>query len=453
MVVPGLAQSTRVFLTGRPPRPGLVLAERPRHTGPVVDLLVIVLCIGFDLVMSGFPTELRAGGHLPVWVVPVATTVVYAALYWRNRRPTAVFTVLWAFSLLSALLVADFIPFVGLFMALLAAGRHLPRRVSVGFVAIALAPFAVNTVNAQQHTHASIASSLLVFLVWVVLAVGFWLVGYRERRVRTRHQEAEERLTAEAHRAVAEERQRIARELHDSLAHSITAMTLQAAGASSLLALPAATGAGGARVAEAYPAAAPESSPDALPDARVTGALGSIQTTGAEAMRELHRLLGVLRTQGTIEGDDGLGYLDRHRLEDLAPLLAASRAGGLQVELVTEGTPVPLDPSVDLAGYRVAQEALANAMKHAGRGATCGVYLVWTPDTVSLRVRTTAGFVSEGERLASGGFGLVGLAERVELVGGTFEAGPVEGGFITSATLPTRDAGSGEIPVVREELA
>ncbi|WP_284284890.1 histidine kinase [Arsenicicoccus piscis] len=418
----------------------------------MVDLLVIVLCIGFDLVMSGFPTELRAGGHLPVWVVPVATTVVYAALYWRNRRPTAVFTVLWAFSLLSALLVADFIPFVGLFMALLAAGRHLPRRVSVGFVAIALAPFAVNTVNAQQHTHASVASSLLVFLVWVVLAVGFWLVGYRERRVRTRHQEAEERLTAEAHRAVAAERQRIARELHDSLAHSITAMTLQAAGASSLLALPAATGAG-VRVS-------PRPTLPPPPRARPT----PCPTHGSRGPSARSRPRGP-RPCVSCTGCSGAAHAGHHRGRRRPGLPGSTPAGGPRT--VARGQPGgraagrarhrgdarPAGP--ERRPRRLPRRPGGAGQRHEARrpGATCGVYLVWTPDTVSLRVRTTAGFVSEGERLASGGFGLVGLAERVELVGGTFEAGPVEGGFITSATLPTRDAGSGEIPVVREELA
>ena len=126
-------------------------------------------------------------------------------------------------------------------------------------------------------------------------------------------------------------------------------------------------------------------------------------------------------------------------LKDLPSLIDLSRASGLVVDLAAEGEAAELDPSVDLAAYRIIQEALTNTTKHAGQGAATGIHLRWHSDGLTITVRDTAGLERPGRgkaRPLSSGHGLVGLAERVNLVGGHFEAGAVAGGFLIRAELP-----------------
>nr|WP_281497179.1 histidine kinase [Ornithinimicrobium sp. F0845] len=246
-----------------------------------------------------------------------------------------------------------------------------------------------------------------------------WALGRRERRTRFRAAEEQQRLKTSAEESLGLQRQQIARDLHDILSHSMSAMILQSAGAKAV-----------------------SSKLDSTSEAKqVTEALAAIESTGAESMRELHRLLGLLRTQ---DGDDA--SVARLSLADVGPLITATRHGGLMVEVHREGTPQPLDPSVDLAAYHMVQESLTNAMKHAGRGAVVDVYETWEPGELSLQVRSARG-LAEGATptvtTPGSGTGLWGLRERVELAGGSFESGRVEGGFVTSAVLPVRASSSG----------
>ena len=132
-------------------------------------------------------------------------------------------------------------------------------------------------------------------------------------------------------------------------------------------------------------------------------------------------------------------------MADVAPLVELARTAGLDVETVVDGTPGVLDPSVDLAAYRVVQEALTNAVKHGGRGAAVRVHCAWAPDGLTVTVRNASGWPrADGEALAglSSGRGVAGLTERVSLVGGRLEAGPVAGGFVVRAELPLARAGA-----------
>ncbi|MDO5741217.1 MAG: histidine kinase, partial [Ornithinimicrobium sp.] len=221
------------------------------------------------------------------------------------------------------------------------------------------------------------------------------------------------------------ERQRIARELHDILSHSVSAMMMQAAGARAVA----------ARLSQERPE---DQRLDTVHDSLTT-----IEKTGSQSMRELHRLLGILRDR---EGEDTEGSVLNIDVSDGLPgepvilnlldLVSLSRQSGLTVELHDSGAQRVLDPSVKTAAYRVVQESLTNALKHAGRGAVVDIFQVWQDDRLQLQVRSRAGHDGTRPGTPSGGTGLFGLRERVELVGGHFESGWAGEEFVTTARLP-----------------
>jgi signal transduction histidine kinase len=202
--------------------------------------------------------------------------------------------------------------------------------------------------------------------------------------------------------AVAEERRRIARELHDVIAHSITLMTVQAGAARLVLA----------------------EDPELARESVV-----SVEETGRHALAELRRLLGILRPD---EGEASL--VPQPGLARVDDLIALARRAGLPVELTVEGEPRVLPPGVDLTAYRIVQEALTNAHKHAGP-AHAHVLLHYESEAVELEVTNDGRISPNGDD--SVGLGLVGMRERVALYDGTFEAGPrAGGGYAVRARLP-----------------
>ncbi|HEX7491047.1 MAG TPA: sensor histidine kinase [Candidatus Limnocylindrales bacterium] len=252
----------------------------------------------------------------------------------------------------------------------------------------------------------------------VVAAVGLWL-GRRRAYVRTLVQRAEklerERLVLQRERdamakhAVAVERARVARELHDVVAHHVSVMVIQAGAAQASL----------------------------PPGSEVTGqALEAIRETGREAMAEMRRLLGLLRAedpQGTAEDDDGVFTRSpQPGMTDLEALAARTREAGVEVSLEVAGAPRHIPPGIELSAYRVAQEALTNTMRHAGPGSSATLRLLFEPGVLAVEV------VDDGrgrpameavERPHRGfGHGLVGMRERVALFGGRLETGPQPGG-------------------------
>jgi signal transduction histidine kinase len=242
-----------------------------------------------------------------------------------------------------------------------------------------------------------------------ILAVGFCVAG-RTARSRARlagelHEaaaRARERRAAAAERAVAEERRRIAREMHDVVAHSVSVMVVQAGGAR--------------RILEREPARAQEA-------ARL------IAETGREAIVELQRLLGVLHV------DHG----PAPTLDELDGLVARARAVGLPVALAIEGEPRSLPAGVELAAYRVVQEAITNAIKYAG-GAPTDVRVRYRADEVELQVRDRGHGGAESP-VGGGGHGLVGMRERVRVFGGELRTGRrADGGFEVLARIPLEEA-------------
>ncbi|QDO90106.1 hypothetical protein FNH13_18715 [Ornithinimicrobium ciconiae] len=397
-------------------------AELEEHgSGPRrIDIPIVVGCAAADLFISGYltgePIETTLGTQLPHWPVVALIALGYVALAWRRSSPWPTFLITLGLGLGAGLLLTFFQPMVGIALALHTVARRTPARRANP--ALVLAAF-VSLNNGRTATGVGGDDGLFGLIVVTAIFLGFftlvWALGRRDRAVRWRAAQEQERLKVSAEVSLGQQRQQIARDLHDILSHSMSAMILQSAGAKAV-----------------------SSKLDATTESKqVTDALAAIESTGAESMRELHRLLGLLRTQ---DGDEGTG-ITRLRLADVDPLIAATRHGGLVVQHHREGVALPLDQSVDLAAYHMVQESLTNAMKHAGRGAVVDIYETWEPDRLQLQVRSSRGISEDDQptiRPVGSGTGLWGLRERVELAGGAFESGRVEGGFVTSASLPVR---------------
>jgi signal transduction histidine kinase len=241
------------------------------------------------------------------------------------------------------------------------------------------------------------------YVFFEAVAVFPWLTGYAIGRQRARTGAAALRAAqAEAERlaVIEEERRRIARELHDVVAHAISVIVVQARG--------------GRRVLDDHPEQTAE-------------AFGQIERTGSEALTEMRRLLSVLRspTQTELAPQPSISELNR--------LAAQVSSSGLPVEVRIEGTPVDLPPGVDLSAYRIVQEALTNALKHAGP-ARALVVVRYTDDDLELEIRDDG---AGGGSAAAVVGGLAGVRERVAVFGGEMESGPQDhGGYLLRVRLP-----------------
>lgn len=269
-------------------------------------------------------------------------------------------------------------------------------------------------------------SSVLGYVALVIFTtvpfVLAWVLGDSIRTRRAYYEQLEERATrlekereAQAKVAVAAERARIARELHDVVAHNVSVMVVQADGAAYVL--------------------------DAAPD-QAKQALETISSTGRQALAEMRRLLGVLRTGEHQEGGE---YVPQPDVEQIDELVQQCRKSGLPVDFKVEGTPRPLPSGVELTAYRIVQEALTNTRKHGGPNAGASVRLVYFDDGLGLLVeddgKGAPHELYEEGGLDGQGHGLIGMRERVGMVGGTLDAGPRPGGgFRISALLPLKPA-------------
>lgn len=206
------------------------------------------------------------------------------------------------------------------------------------------------------------------------------------------------------------DRLRLAHELHDTVSHAVTGMMLQAAGSQALL----------------QPT-----------DERLRHALSVIESTGIQAMSELHRLLGLLDPAGP----DSVSAAEQSAptLADIVKLVGMAQAAGRDVRMLEDGTAGRLDPSVQVAAYRVVQESLTNSSKHAGPDSAVTVALHWSEDQLEVRVkdqRRGPALDADREAALSSGRGLRGLSERIALIGGTLVSGPIPNGFEVVARLP-----------------
>ncbi len=378
------------------------------------DAALATICCIFDLL--GFSkVVMSSASTFPVAIV-VYAAVGYVVLAWRRRAPVAVFAVMWAHSTIATIAIPDsYRPVIGLMVALYTIATL--DRLRAGLVALALvfvpASFGiaaeVQDASPQQAPAVFVASTILLSLI----NCGSWSLGRWAHFHRRQVDLLEQQQELAARMAVATERSRIARDLHDIIAHSVSVMLLQAAGARRVLATD------------------PE---------RASAALHNIEGAGTQAMVELRRLLGILRTNDAAETDKQFHL--PHGLAELGPLVDGVRTAGVPVRLFVHGHPGVLDPSVDLSAYRIVQEALTNVTKHAGPGTDTTITLRWEDDELHLAITNDGPELRTVElpRSPSSGHGLLGLRERAAAVGGRLEAGRLAGnGFRVTAVLPRAD--------------
>jgi signal transduction histidine kinase len=390
------------------------LRARPLLT----DGLLAALVAAFSLVALAYARRDCDGACEPGGAAAVALVLAQALpLVWRRRWPLAV-------SLVTGLATAayGFAPYPDLAMPIPLGGVIGMYSVAAwgsragALLAGAVAATLVAVVVFVPRTDADLVDAAFVSLA----LAGAWLLGDRARVQRALAAELAERArrlererAAEAERAVATERARIARELHDVVAHHVSMMVVQA---------------------EAGPVAV------ATEPARAAGAFEAIAATGRQALVEMRRLLGVLRGGG----DLAPSLAPQPGLADVRSLVEQVGRAGLRVELVVEGTEAPLPAGVDLSAYRIVQEALTNAVRHAGPG-RARVLVRYGEDCLEVQVRDDGGSGPARARdPADGrsGQGLVGMRERVNLFGGELHAGPGPGGgFTVDARLPLREPG------------
>lgn len=347
-------------------------------------------------------------GHRQGRLIPelFLAAVIAAALLWRRKKPLLMAAIVVAGSvvILVSFSSPPQAPTVAsvVIVAAYSTGAHLDlRRSLLGFVLTSGAVAVVCFIKTPND----------IYFAVVFFGIAPWVVG---RVIRTQTALARE-LTEKAEReqiareqeeaaVTAAERSRVAREIHDVLAHNLSVMVIQASAAR--------------RVAERNPAA-------------VTEAAELISRTGREALSELRYVFGPMRKGD----DDALGTSPG--LANLDQLVSRAHRAGLPVELRVEGEPLALSPGLDLAAYRVVQEALTNSLKHA-RGARAAVTVRYEPGDVMVEVMDDgAGAGVNGNPDGGGGHGLVGMRERVALYGGILEVGKrPEGGFTVRARIP-----------------
>jgi signal transduction histidine kinase len=377
-----------------------------RHRGPFARwpraadtaLAIVVFVLSVFVVEGAKPDDLAIR---PLGDVPLLAFFLFAvacgAVLWRRSQPLAVLAVTLVAAELSGAL--DYSQFVGLsfLIALYSVARYVTdERWSYGALGVGLLFVLSAPLTAGDGTSAADLGFGLVVIA------GVWYVGRRMRLRAERAVELEREREAEARRVVAEERTRIARELHDIVAHRVSLMTVQAGAAKT--------------VAGDDPAGALQ-------------AMGAVEQAGREALDELRHLLDVLRPEAE---RGGLG--PQPGIADVSRLVDQFDDAGLDVSLTMEGVRTDLPARVDLSTYRIVEEALTNVLKHAGPAARAEVRLTADHHHVSIEVLDDG----HGATILPGsGHGIVGMRERALLLGGSIEAGPrPSGGFRLAARLP-----------------
>jgi signal transduction histidine kinase len=376
-----------------------------------LDLLIVLftLLAVFEVaIRRDAPTAPRT----TLWFVIPAIVILALPTLARRGHPFAAAATFWllaaALSFVDGRLVTFPIGvfFVGMAASFLLGDLRDARRAWIG-LAIAVGGAGIVVYNQPSHSAGT--------FVFVPVLFGIsWLAGFALRGREQQTEAAEERAAraererdAAARVAVAEERARIARELHDVVAHAVSVMVLQ-------------TGAVRHKL------------PDSLEEDRE--ALRGVEGTGRTALAEMRRLLGAMRSDG-----DGVELAPQPGVDSLDSLLEKVGSAGLPVELHVDGERFPLPRGLDLSAYRIVQEGLTNALKHSG-ATRADVTLRYAPKVLTVEVRDDGRGSAGGDGL---GHGLVGVRERVKIYGGEMTAGSApEGGFVLSARLPIGGNGS-----------
>jgi signal transduction histidine kinase len=381
------------------------LAGLSERNWRVLDRLLVVALIAVAWLDLATNADLEG----PLWLNLAVMTAIALSFLWRRSRPmVTVVATLGGLSVMSIWLTQPPNMITAVLMLVIvayAASRHLVGRLSVAALVIGIG---VIVILAMIYDPNDVFFPVAFF--WVIP----WLVGRTIRNQTMLARELAEKAERARHardederQAIAVERSRIARELHDVLAHNLSVMVVQASAARRIV--------------------------DSQPD-RAVEVAAVIERTGREALAEIRHLFGAVRRG---EGDDLSGPPSITRVDGLA---RRARAAGLGVELRVVGEPVALPAGIDLTAYRIVQEALTNALKHAG-SARASVTVSYEPNELVLTIEDDGEGSREAIELgeAGGGHGLVGMRERAALYGGLVQAGRRRGGgFAVRARLPAR---------------
>jgi signal transduction histidine kinase len=384
-----------------------VYAWLSRHPKLVDGVLAFVLALLGAGSAVWHPRHWAAAPLILLLVIPVVL---------RRKYPTVAFAVAAAAGGLQILtsvgpIGSDF----AIVILLYTVAAYRPRRISVPALGICLigSAVAVATWTPKIGTVGQIFVGSVMFGGTALIA---WVLGdsMRYRRgyliaLEDRAARLEAERDAQAQIAAAAERARIARELHDVIAHNVSVMVVQADGASYAL----------------------QYEPE-----RARQAMAAISRTGRQALIEMRRLLGVLRDE-----DERAELAPQPGLDQLRELIDQARGAGMSVSLVLQGTARPLDKGTELAAYRVVQESLTNTRKHGGLAVAAAVTLSYTGNGLLVQVtddgRGAAAAEAGSEVGTVAGHGLIGMRERIAMYGGTVQAGPLPGGgYQVSAVLP-----------------
>ena len=351
------------------------------------------------------------GPEGPLWFDVLAILVIVLPLLARRRFPFGAPVAMGVAAALTSFVDQTVVPYDGVTFlvgcaALFLVGLLRDRSQAVAGLAVAEGILAVVVHNDPRSSVGNfIVGSIIFTIVWTI-AFGVGRKSVEADEAKERAARAEREREERARSAVSEERARIARELHDVVGHSVSVMTVQASAVRRLL--------------------RPEQQ-------REREALLIVERTGREALAEMRRMVGVLRRP-----EEGPALAPQPTLEHLDKLVEHAREAGLPVELRVEGEPLPLPAGLDLTAYRLVQEGLTNALKHA-RAHRAQVLVRYSDGDIEVTVSDDGqGAGSDG---GGGGHGLVGMRERVAVYGGELEAGPrPEGGYRLRARLPVTPA-------------
>jgi len=367
---------------------------------------VILLVLGIGVTGAVLGREHVNGPEGPLWFDELAMLAIVLPLLTRRRFPFGAPVAVGVAAASTSFIDRTVVPFDGVTFvvgcaALFLVGSLRDRRQAVAGLAVAEGVLAVVVHNAPTGGVGNFVVGTIIFtIVWgIAFGVGRKSVEADEAKERAVRAEREREERARA--AVAEERARIARELHDVVGHSVSVMTVQASGVRRLL----------------------------RPDQnREREALLIVERTGREALAEMRRMVGVLRRP-----EEGPALAPQPSLDHLDRLVDQAREAGLPVELRVEGVAIQLPAGVDLTAYRLVQEGLTNALKHA-QATRAEVLVNYGDSQLEVTVRDDGRGVGNGD---GGGHGLVGMRERVSVYGGELDAGPQPGGgYRLRARLP-----------------
>jgi signal transduction histidine kinase len=350
------------------------------------------------------------GPEGPLWFDVLAILAIVLPLLARRRFPFGAPVAMGVAAALTSFVDQTVVPYDGVTFlvgcaALFLVGSLRDRSQAVTGLAVAEGILAVVVYNDPRSGVGNfIVGSIIFTIVWTI-AFGVGRKSVEADEAKGRAARAEREREERARSAVTEERARIARELHDVVGHSVSVMTVQASAVRRLL--------------------RPEQQ-------REREALLIVEQTGREALAEMRRMVGVLRRP-----EEAPALAPQPSLEHLGKLVEQAREAGLPVDLRVEGEPLPIPAGVDLTAYRLVQEGLTNALKHA-RAERAQVLVRYTDGAIEVTVSDDGRGAGSGD---GGGHGLVGMRERVAVYGGELEAGPrPEGGYRLRAKLPLAPA-------------